>query len=347
MKRRLSDAQLLWLWVLAFGLKLVGATADASWHFKYLRETLAIPHVINIIGNFVGFGLLIYQLVQRRFLDKKGFWVTWWGAVAFIVAAPLDDLYHRIYGLDLTSWSPPHYALYFGTFLMLLGCLRMTVGLRSKLPHSSYLWIAGLLAFFLMEDVAFPMVQQEYGSIVIMLNQLGQWHSAPDLLALVNDVYYHAYGMLPTWLYPVYLVGSYLFTMSLARQLTGLRWGATLTTGLYFGFRILAKLVLGNLMGLPISYIPLFMLAVAVLVDLTARQADWRIRLPLTAVAGTGLVWLSGWISPMLVDYTPLWPMNAWPLALAAAVVGLAASAVVARWLAEPALDKRAVVKAA
>lgn len=347
MKKRLSDTQLLWLWVLAFGLKLVGATADASWHFKYLRETLAIPHVINIIGNFVGFGLLIYQLVQRRFLDKKGFWVTWAGAIIFTIAAPLDDLYHRLFGLDLTSWSPPHFALYIGTFLTILGCLRMTVGLRTKLPHGTYLWIAGLLAFFLMEDVAFPMVQQEYGSIVIMLNELGLWAPAPDLLALVKDVYFHAYGMLPSWLYPVYLVGSYLFTMSLARHLTGLRWGATLTTGLYLGFRVLARLVLGDLMGLPVSYIPFFILAVAVLVDLLAAQADWRIRLPLTAVAGTALVWLAGWVSPMLVDYTPLWPMDSWPLALGAAVVGLALAGVVARWLAGPLQEKGPLVKAA
>lgn len=347
MKKRLSDTQLLWLWVLAFGLKLIGATADASWHFKYLRETLAIPHVINIIGNFVGFGLLIYQLVNRRFLDKKGFWVTWWGAVFFIVAAPLDDLYHRLYGLDLTSWSPPHYALYFGTFLMLLGCLRMTVGLRTKLPPRFYLWVAGLLAFFLMEDVAFPMVQQEYGSIVIMLNELGLWQPAPDLLAMVKDVYLHAYGFLPNWLYPVYLVGSYLFTMSLARHLTGLRWGATLTTGLYLGFRVLSRLILGGLMGLPVSYVPFFILAAAVMVDLFARQADWRIRLPLTAVAGTGLVWLAGWISPMVVEYTPLWPMDAWPMALGAAVLGLALAGVVSQWLAEPALEGRSVVKAA
>lgn len=347
MKKRLSDAQLLWLWVLAFGLKLVGATADASWHFKYLRETLAIPHVINIIGNFVGFGLLIYQLVQRRFLDKKGFWVTWAGAITFTVAAPLDDLYHRLFGLDLTSWSPPHYALYFGTFLTLLGCLRMVVGLRERLSPAVYLWIAGFLAFFLMEDVAFPMVQQEYGAVTLLLVELGQWNPAPDLLALVKDPYYHAYGMLPTWLYPVYLTGSYLFSMSLARQLTKLRWGATLTTALYLGFRVLARLVLGSMMDLPVSYIPFFILAVAVMVDLMARQADWRIRLPLTAVAGTGLVWLSGWASPMLVDYTPLWPMNAWPMALGAAVVGLGLAGVVARWLAEPAAEKRTVVKAA
>lgn len=347
MKKRLTEAQLLWLWVLAFGLKLVGATSDASWHFKYLRETLAIPHVINVIGNFVGFGLLIYQLVNRRFLDKKGFWVTWGGALFFIIAAPLDDLYHRIYGLDLTSWSPPHYGLYFGTFLMLLGCLRMTVGMRARLPRGLYLWICGLLAFFLMEDVAFPMVQQEYGSITIWLVELGQWQPAADLAALVKDPYYHAYGMLPTWLYPVYLVGSYLFTMSLARQLTGLRWGATLTTALYMGFRVLAWLVLGKLMDLPISYIPLFMVAVAVVVDLLASQADWKVRVPVTALLGTGLVWLAGWVSPMLVPYTPLWPMNSWPLALGAAVVGLVLAGVLARWLAEPLTEKQAAATAA
>ncbi|HLO04755.1 MAG TPA: hypothetical protein VK191_16740, partial [Symbiobacteriaceae bacterium] len=69
--------------------------------------------------------------------------------------------------------------------------------------------------------------------------------------------------------------------------------------------------------------------------------------LPLTAVAGTALVWLAGWVSPMLVDYTPLWPMDSWPLALGAAVVGLALAGVVARWLAGPLQEKGPLVKAA
>jgi hypothetical protein len=347
MKKPLSDAQVLWLWVLAFGLKLAGATADASWHFKYLRETLAIPHVINIVGNLLGFGLLLYQLIRHHRLDQKGFWITWAGSLTFMVAAPIDDWYHRAFGLDLTAWSPPHYLLYFGTFLMLLGCLRMAVGARGRLSPAAFLWIAGLLAFFLMEDVAFPMVQQEYGAVTLFLIELGQWRPAADLLALVKDPYYQAYGMLPTWLYPVYLTGSYLFTMSLARHLTGLRWGATLTTGLYLTFRLLARLILGGLLDLPVSYIPLFILVVAMAVDLLAREARWWIRLPLTTVVGTGLVWLSGWLSPKVVAYTPLWPLNAWPLALGAAVVGLLLAGMLSRWLAVRGESKQPVASAA
>src|SRR4029450_534519 len=35
------------------------------------------------------------------------FHLAWWGMAIVILAAPIDDLWHRLFGLDVTLWSPP------------------------------------------------------------------------------------------------------------------------------------------------------------------------------------------------------------------------------------------------
>ena len=36
--------------------------------------------------------------------------LAWWGILITILAAPIDDLWHRLFGLDVTLRSPPHLA---------------------------------------------------------------------------------------------------------------------------------------------------------------------------------------------------------------------------------------------
>src|SRR5262245_59152570 len=35
------------LWLVAFALKMLGSTWDMSWHFKWLRDDFAPPHLLN------------------------------------------------------------------------------------------------------------------------------------------------------------------------------------------------------------------------------------------------------------------------------------------------------------
>ena len=37
-----------------------------------------------------------------------GFHLAAWGIALTVLAAPIDDLWHRLFGLDVTLWSPPH-----------------------------------------------------------------------------------------------------------------------------------------------------------------------------------------------------------------------------------------------
>src|SRR5256885_1534654 len=38
----------------------------------------------------------------------RGFPLAGWGMAFVILAAPIDDLWHRLFGIDVTLWSPPH-----------------------------------------------------------------------------------------------------------------------------------------------------------------------------------------------------------------------------------------------
>ena len=40
-----------------------------------------------------------------------------------MLAAPIDDLWHRLFGLDVTIWSPPHLLGIFGAAVNTVGCL--------------------------------------------------------------------------------------------------------------------------------------------------------------------------------------------------------------------------------
>src|SRR5207253_11080125 len=51
----------------------------------------------------------------------RGFHLAAWGIALTVLAAPIDDLWHRLFGLDVTLWSPPH-------LLGLLGAAINTLG---------------------------------------------------------------------------------------------------------------------------------------------------------------------------------------------------------------------------
>ena len=53
----------------------------------------------------------------------RGFHLAAWGIALTVLAAPIDDLWHRLFGLDVTIWSPPHLLGIFGAAVNTVGCL--------------------------------------------------------------------------------------------------------------------------------------------------------------------------------------------------------------------------------
>jgi len=156
--------ELRWMytgWLVAFLLKMLGSSWDVSWHFRWLRDDLAPPHLLNSVGTAVVIALVIAHSYSGYAVDRRALRLMQWGIGLFLIAIPADIVNHRLYGLDITSWSPTHALLYLGTAIMLAGAIRGW-WLYARPGRTRNLIALGLWLFFL-ENVLFPNQHQEYG----------------------------------------------------------------------------------------------------------------------------------------------------------------------------------------
>jgi hypothetical protein len=115
------------LWVL-LGAKLIagwGVQWDIQWHVRIGRDTFWIPpHVMTYSGVAIlvlaSFGVLARD-TRRHLLAGRapegtervlgltgtpGFLLAACGIALTVLAAPIDDLWHRLFGIDVTLWEP-------------------------------------------------------------------------------------------------------------------------------------------------------------------------------------------------------------------------------------------------
>ncbi|MBC8075298.1 MAG: hypothetical protein H7Y32_04420, partial [Chloroflexales bacterium] len=86
-----------------------------------------------IYGAVALCGLLAAAAVLRAGWPAHGASQPWpWGmfigglgVTTMLAAAPFDDLWHRLYGIDVTIWSPPHMLGVAGAWMIALGALLM------------------------------------------------------------------------------------------------------------------------------------------------------------------------------------------------------------------------------
>lgn len=100
-------------------LELFGGAWDISWHIDEGRESFwSPPHLVLHSGI-----ILVLTSVFLAFLRAGGIrsarrypaLVAVIAATAFqLSSAPFDELWHRMYGVDVTVWSPPHLVLILG-----------------------------------------------------------------------------------------------------------------------------------------------------------------------------------------------------------------------------------------
>ncbi len=297
------------LWLLAFGLKLFGSGWDTSWHFKYFFDTFSPPHNINTIGFVLAWGLVFYHwggteyaqrwaarlppslqgftrkwiLVERlgpnRHMDMGSLWVTTIGLLVFLIAAPLDQIWHRVFGLDLTTWSPTHLGLFAGTEIAILGVLLGLYRQGRTAQRGSFGSIASVLfGGFLLEAFLFACGQQEYGYITLYaLNHPEyvtlQHHTTFPIPAMLAQAATQggaqalATGQVPTWLYPLYQLLMTCAVLQFVRLLHRRVWTATAVAALYLAYRLLARYILHNF-DFPVSFVPYYLIGIALSLDL-------------------------------------------------------------------------------
>lgn len=261
------------LWVLAFVLKVLGASWDVSWHFKWLRDDLAPPHLLNSAGTALVVALVVAHGWTGRAVDRPALRMQQVGVGIFLVAIPLDVINHRINGLDLTAWSPTHALLYLGTAVILAGVVRgwwIFGSGRARLPVLVVLWL------FVLENVWFPAQQQEYGVLAVAAWDRGAPEAEPILLQFAADqigrpidraaVLHFALPM-PPWVYPVWLLAAGGLVLVLARWMIGRPWAATVVAGGYVAYRCVAWVALCAV-DFPASAVPFALLAVGVAIDI-------------------------------------------------------------------------------
>ena len=130
------------LWGL-FVAKLIagwGVQWDIQWHLRIGRDSFWIaPHLMTYAGVALvvalSWGIVAWESVLARrhprhdtirllgLTATRGFHLAAWGIALTVLAAPIDDLWHRLFGLDVTIWSPPHLLGIVGAAVNTVGCL--------------------------------------------------------------------------------------------------------------------------------------------------------------------------------------------------------------------------------
>jgi hypothetical protein len=344
--RTTTETELRWIytaWLGAFLLKMLGSSWDVSWHFRWLRDDLAPPHLLNSAGTAVVIGLVVFHSYSGYGVDRRALRLMQWGIGMFLIAIPIDILNHRINGLDITSWSPSHALLYLGTAIMLAGAIRGW-WLKAAPGRVRDLISLGLWLFF-VENVLFPNQHQEYGVLSLSAYLAGRTTAEPQLLDFAASQ-----GQTPTmfmlpvpsWVHPAWLICAGLLSLVIARKVVGLRWTATVIAATYLAYR--AAMWLGLVaMGFPPSVLPVVLIVGAVLIDVavTRRVPGWA-----AGVVVTGAVYVVA-VGQEALGLLPPWNWwSALPVAVGfgllwAGVDALARSRWLARWQAadEPAAD--------
>lgn len=261
------------LWLVAFALKMLGSTWDMSWHFKWLRDDLAPPHLLNTAGTVIVVGLVLFQAYHNVGVDRLAKRLMVGGTATFLVAIPIDILNHKINGLDITAWSASHALLYIGTAFMLLGVARgywiSTPPSRTRTVISAFIW-----GFFL-ENVLFPSQHQEYGVLSLESWRAGAPTAEPILLKFaadqigrpVDDIAVQGFALpVDAWVYPAWITGAALLTLVAARAFVGARFTATAIAAGYLAYRLVVWGLLAGA-GFPKSIPPLLLLAGAIAID--------------------------------------------------------------------------------
>ncbi len=316
--RPTTGTELRWIytvWLGAFLLKMLGSTWDVSWHFRWLRDDLAPPHLLNSAGTAVVVGLVLFHGYTGYGVDRRALRLMQWGIGTFLAAVPIDIVNHRVNGLDITSWSPSHALLYLGTAIMLAGAIRGW-WLYAAPGRVRDLVSLGLWLFF-VENAVFPNQHQEYGVLSLRAYEAGATTAEQQLLdfAAAQGQTPTAFMLpVPSWVHPAWLLCAGLLSLLVARRVTGLRWTATVVVAGYLAYRAVMWLGLVAL-DFPPSVLPLALLVGAVCVDLAVT---WRLPGWSAAPATAAAVYGAGW----LLDVAGLLPPWDWSWTSIALVLG-------------------------
>jgi hypothetical protein len=137
--------------ILAALLYAIGGPWDQMIHVRQGHTLLATPHLI--IGG--GLSLYIFSGILALFIlrdprisygERNALKLIMLGAAALPIGLIIDELWHKIFGVDMTAWSPPHVAIFFGMVSALLGLALLEANRKERSGWFS--WSSMRLIFF-------------------------------------------------------------------------------------------------------------------------------------------------------------------------------------------------------
>jgi hypothetical protein len=292
---------------------LFGFIWDVSLHIGKGRDPgpLANPaHYFILFGLFLLFiaGCLACVLPY----DKPGpsavrITRNWYAPVGGIVMAgcglyallgfPLDDIWHRIFGQDVTLWGPTHLMMIGGAGFSTLSALMLNhEGLKAMgddaPPDSGFVKFIQYLGF---------------GGIIVGLSvfQIEFDFGVPQFRQVFE---------------PMLIAAAAAFALVAARIMLG-RGAAIIAALLAIGLRGGVALIVGPILGSPINWFALY-LGPAIVVELIALTPLIKRPLVFGAVSGLGVATIGLWLESLWVGavYHYPWPTSIWPEALAMAI---------------------------
>jgi hypothetical protein len=306
--------QLYGLWLLALLGKALGSSWDVSWHFKWLRDDLAPPHLINVGGDAIMIALVVFHTITGFGVDKAALRLMQAGSLLFLLSVPADVINHRLNGLDITSWSFTHAGLYTGTALAIAGAIRgwttQSRALPERAPVLAVLWV------FFFENLLFPNQQQEYGVLAVRAFANGNPTAEPILLRfaanqagvnVIDLALLRRFSLpIPDWVYLTWAAGAAMLVLVLARRSVGWRFTATAVAGTYLAYRCVMWLLLAGV-GFPKSTVPFLLLGGALAIDLVCLAGlAWPVEAVLGAVAVTAAIYGAAYVQAAVLAAPPV-----------------------------------------
>lgn len=295
---------------------------DVSLHIGRGRDDgpLANPaHYFILVGLFLLFVTGMLAMILPR--DEKpgpaaiSITRTWSVPVGGVLVAgaglyaligfPLDDVWHRIFGQDVTLWGPTHLMLIGGAGLSLIGVLLLDyegrmAGAGATTPDSRFVWFMRCFTF---------------GGLLIGLS----------VFQIEYDFGVEQFRLV---LQPMMIAGAAAFTLIAARITLG-PFSAVIAVLFAAAVRGITALLVGPVLGAPTNVFELC-LGAAVVIELLALTPLIKNRVAFGVVAGLLVATVGLWLESRWIDavYIYPWPTSMWPEALAMAVpVGIAAGA--------------------
>lgn len=291
---------------------LFGFIWDVSWHIGNGRDPgpLANPaHYFIIIGLF-GIFLAGMTAIVLPF-DKPGpaavrITSNWHAPVGGVLMAgcglyamigfPLDDIWHRIFGQDVTLWGPTHLMMIGGAGFSLFAALMLE-----------------------REGEAYEGEDVYHGVFITFLRYLsfGGMFIGLSVYQIEYDFGVEQFRLV---LQPMMIAAAAALAAVAARINMG-RGAALIAAVFAIALRGAVALLVGPILGAPINWFPLY-LGPALAVELVALTPLLKRPIAFGAVAGLGVGTVGLWLESLWIAavYHYPWPVSMWGEALAMAV---------------------------